>query len=243
MENNDSPKALKSGDETKETIEDIVITIPDKKKQNKTKRKKKSKKYLQLFGKEVNNLKIINNNKTENLIIYNTHSKYYKFVGKSLFLFMDKYDNPLLIVGPHWPLFACFFGIVNILYMIIIFKLWNRLGPKSKLVNQISYWLFTLSYAYTSLINPGYPKNNNERKTGYPREDYFFCNDCKFYVKRNTGATHCEDCGICIEGQDHHCPWTSHCVGKNNIITFYIFIVSTLFSIGYLPLVFCQFLK
>ena len=41
MENNDSPKALKSCDEAKETIEDIVITIPDKKKQNKTKRKKK----------------------------------------------------------------------------------------------------------------------------------------------------------------------------------------------------------
>ncbi len=243
MENNDSPKTLKSGDETKENIEDIVISIPDKKKQNKTKRKKKSKKYLQLFEKEVNNLKIINNNKTENLIIYNTHSKYYRFVGNSLFLFMDKYDNPLLIVGPHWPLFACFFSIVNILYMIIIFKLWNRLGPKSKLINQISYWLFTLSYAYTSLINPGYPKNNHERKTGYPREDYYFCNDCKFYVKRNTRATHCEDCGICIEGQDHHCPWTSHCVGKNNIITFYIFIISTLFSICYLPLAFCQFLK
>ena len=243
MENNDSPKALKSWDETKETIEDIVITIPDKKKQNKIKRKKRSKKYFQLFEKEVNNLKIINNNKTDNLIIYNTHSKYYKFVGKSLFLFMDKYDNPLIIVGPHWPLFACFFGVVNILYMIIIIKLWNRLGHKSKLVNQISYWLFTLSYAYTSLINPGYPKNNHERKTGYPREDYYFCNVCKFYVKRNTGATHCEDCGICIEGQDHHCPWTSHCVGKNNIITFYIFIISTLFSICYLPLAFCQFLK
>ena len=37
------------------------------------------------------------------------------------------------------------------------------------------------------------------------------------YIKRNSGAQHCDDCGICIEGLDHHCPWTSHCVGKNNI--------------------------
>ena len=46
-----------------------------------------------------------------------------------------------------------------------------------------------------------------------------------------------------IKIQDHHCPWTSHCVGKNNIISFYIFILSTLFSICYLPLAFISSVK
>ena len=38
---------------------------------------------------------------------------------------------------------------------------------------------------------------------------------------------HCRDCDMCIEGFDHHCPWTSKCIGKGNIVPFYVFIVST----------------
>jgi len=245
MENNDSPKTLKNSEDTAESIEEIITTSSEEKKRKRTKHKKKNKKSIKHFLKEVTSLKIKNtNNKSENLIFYNNNkSKYYKYVGKTIFLFMDKYDNPLLIIGPHWPLFLCFFSMINILYFIIIFKLWNKLGFKSKLINQISYWSYTLSYSYTSLINPGYPKNNNERKTGYPRDEFYFCNECKFYVKRSTDASHCDDCGICIEGLDHHCPWTSHCIGRNNTITFYIFIISTLFSICYIPLAFCHFLK
>ena len=28
-------------------------------------------------------------------------------------------------------------------------------------------------------------------------------------------------------GFDHHCPWTSKCIGKGNIISFYLFILFT----------------
>ena len=38
---------------------------------------------------------------------------------------------------------------------------------------------------------------------------------------------HCEDCNLCIEGMDHHCPWTTKCVGKRNKVWFYLFIVSS----------------
>ena len=240
MENNDSPKALKSSEDMSESIDVIINTKSEEKKIKKIKHKKKNKKKLNNFLNEVINLKKNNNNfnsKSENLILPKNNNKYkfYKYVGKTIFVFMDKNDNPLLIIGPNWRLFVCFFSVVNILYFIIIFKLWNRFSFKSKIINQISYWSFTLSYLYTSLINPGYPKNNNERKNGYPRKDFYFCSECKFYVKKSTEASHCEDCEICIEGLDNHCPWTSHCVGKNNIITFYIFIISVIFSIFYLP--------
>ena len=240
MEDNDSPKSLNNTSEG--SNEDIINTNLAKKK-NKRKKIKKNKKFSHLFVNDIDKLKIPNNKKKYSITYNNSESPYYKFVGKTIFVFMDKYDNPLLIIGPQWPLFVCFFSAVNILYLIIIFKLWSKFGFKGKLVNQISYWAFNLSYSYTSLINPGYPRNNNGRKTGNPREEYYFCDECHFYVKRSTNASHCYDCGICIEEQDHHCPWTSHCVGKNNIITFYIFIVSTLFSLCYLPLAFCQFAK
>ena len=248
MENNDSPKTLKNSEDMSESIDIINTNKSEEKKIKKLKHQKKKKKQINYFFKEVVNLKINNhnmNNKSENLIFpkNNYKSQYYKHVGNTIFLFMDKNDNPLLIIGPHWPLFVCFFSIINILYFIIIFKLWNKFSYKSKITNQISYWSYTLSYLYTSLINPGYPKNNNERKNGYPREEFYLCSVCKFYVKKRTDASHCDDCGICIEGLDHHCPWTSHCIGKNNVVAFYIFIISTLFSICYLPLAFCHFLK
>lgn len=244
MDNNDSPKSMNNSEDTEEKLEES-ITITSKEKKNKKKKKKlKGNKKNKNLSKSLITLKHNNKkNYKDNPLYYNNKSHFYRFVGNTIFLFMDKYDNPLLIIGPHWPLFACFFGIINILYLIVIFKLWSRFSFKSKIINQISYWTYTLSYSYTSLINPGYPKNNHERRDGYPREEFYFCSVCKFYVRRSSEASHCDDCNICIEGQDHHCPWTSHCVGKNNIITFYIFIISTLFSICYLPLAFCYFLK
>ena len=38
---------------------------------------------------------------------------------------------------------------------------------------------------------------------------------------------HCRDCDVCIRGYDHHCPWTSKCIGTNNLTRFYIFIIMT----------------
>lgn len=243
MDNSDSPKSLNNSEETEVTIDQLIKAPSEEKKIKKVKHKKKGKKHRRYSPRSITSLKFQNNNNSENSIFYIYKKNYYKFVGNTIFLFMDKYDNPLLIIGPHWPLFACFFTKINILYFIIIFKLWSKFSFISKLINQISYWAYTLSYSYTALINPGYPKNNNERKNGYPRDEYYFCSECKFYVKRSTNASHCEECGICIEGMDHHCPWTSHCVGRNNTCTFYIFIISTLFSICYLPLAFSYFLK
>lgn len=29
------------------------------------------------------------------------------------------------------------------------------------------------------------------------------------------------DCHVCVEGYDHHCPWTGKCIGKRNVRYFY----------------------
>ena len=53
-------------------------------------------------------------------------------------------------------------------------------------------------------------------------------------------TSHCDDCEICVEGNniiisgyDHHCPWTSKCIGKRNIKTFYLFVGSIICMIFY----------
>ena len=110
MENNDSPKSLNNSEDTEEKLEEsITITSKEKKKKKKKPKRKKKNKNL---SKSLISLKHNNKKNYDNVLYYNNKSRCYKFVGNTIFLFMDKYDNPLLIIGPHWPLFACFFGSI-----------------------------------------------------------------------------------------------------------------------------------
>ena len=99
-------------------------------------------------------------------------------------------------------------------------------GPYMNLINLVIGWfiygLFTVSYNYTCLINPGYPKITKDSLEGAP--GLVYCRRCKLWVGKK--VTHCSECEICIEGYDHHCPWTGHCVGKNNICSFFTFLFS-----------------
>ena len=165
--------------------------------------------------------------------------KLYKYVGRTLFIFLDKYENPLLIIGPHWPMYLCFCGIVSIIMLGIYLTLWKQIGIIMRILGHICYWTYFISYSYCSLCNPGYPKNDIGRKFGEPREEYIKCTVCHFYVKKSRNVHHCYDCNICIENQDHHCPWTGHCIGKNNIISFYIFVTFSFLIIIYLAFAIC----
>ena len=79
------------------------------------------------------------------------------------------------------------------------------------------------SYLFVATFNPGFvfPSSieiENDLK-------FRKCKKCGAIMRRRT--FHCRDCDMCIEGFDHHCPWTSKCIGKGNIVPFYVFIVST----------------
>ena len=78
------------------------------------------------------------------------------------------------------------------------------------------------------------PKNNKNRNSGEPKELYKLCSECHFYVNKNKKVFHCFDCDICIENFKFHCPVTGKCIGRNIIITYYLFILSSLFLIGYI---------
>ena len=170
----------------------------------------------------------------QNKEIKPTKRQLYKFVGRTLFIFLDKYENPLLIIGPHWPLYLCFCGIVSLLMLCIYLNIWNNLGIVMRTIGHICFWGYFLSYTYCSLRNPGFPKNDLGRAVGVPHEQYSYCNLCHFYVKNNRYATHCSSCDICIENFDHHCPWTGHCIGKNNYYSFYAFVIFSFSIIIYI---------
>jgi palmitoyltransferase ZDHHC9/14/18 len=65
-------------------------------------------------------------------------------------------------------------------------------------------------------------------------EKYYFLKGRKHKIKlcstcmiiRPLGVSHCRVCNSCVERYDHHCPWVGNCIGKNNYIYFYFFLVS-----------------
>ena len=66
--------------------------------------------------------------------------------------------------------------------------------------------------------------------------EYYLPNQLYFYkgvVDLNKKVEHCESCDVCVEGNDHHCPWTSKCIGKNNLKCFYMFVVMLFVCIFY----------
>ena len=164
----------------------------------------------------------------------------YIYVGRSLFIFLDKYNNPLFIIGPQWPMIIFVDSIIISLMLFLYIKFWKYLCFATRLFGSINFWTAFLSYTYTSIINPGYPKNTIGRNFGIPKNDYYFCDYCRFYLRKTSYGSHCNLCDICIEKYDHHCIWTGHCIGKNNKITFYIFVPSIFILLFYFGFAFVE---
>jgi hypothetical protein len=192
---------------------------------------------------EIEKENVITTSTTENnefninpIIIQNSkHSSYiFKKLGNTFSFFADKNGNPLFIIGPHWPMFLCTSTLISFVIYLFLRTFWKNLNNFFKISGILIYVIFFTSYTYTFLINPGYPKHDLQSETGEPRNKYRFCGECKMWVNIDKKVNHCFDCNICVEGYDHHCPWTSKCIGRRNLNSFYIFIISILFIFAYI---------
>jgi len=63
---------------------------------------------------------------------------------------------------------------------------------------------------------------------------HLYCSKCKLIKTNQRETEHCPTCNYCIEGLDHHCPWSSKCIGRNNMIAFKAFVSMTVVLIAYL---------
>ncbi|MCQ2817347.1 MAG: hypothetical protein MJ252_08795, partial [archaeon] len=129
-----------------------------------------------------------------------------KRIGNMFALFGDRDGNPLFMIGPHWPMYICFSSVMSAGVILFLFGFWNNLHIVFKILGLIIYSTYMLSYTYTFLINPGYPKNDLDSRTGEPRNKFRWCDKCKMWVNVEKKTNHCFECNICVEGYDHHCP-------------------------------------
>ena len=157
----------------------------------------------------------------------------YKKIRKSYTFFGNQQGDPLFIIGPQWFMYVILSIIVFGVIITFLYLFWEVYSGTFKVIGIVLLSVFQLAYTYTFIINPGYPKNDIGRRCGEPREEYKFCPDCKFFVKLSNKVNHCFDCGICVEGYDHHCPWTSKCIGRRNLISFYLFMGSIMSIFAY----------
>ena len=93
-------------------------------------------------------------------------------------------------------------------------------------------------YAYLYFSDPGVLTNKEYENILDIVEDCqqleLFCPYC--LVKQKYRTIHCLICQKCIDEFDHHCFWVGNCIGKNNYILFFFFLVyvilNILFNIG-----------
>lgn len=151
-----------------------------------------------------------------------------------------QHNEPRLTIGPHCkplnkgPFFLCLFSLTLVLgYIFIQF-----------ISQQVDFWVKSLgagllavqlsSYCYTAFANPGIPEIRNFELVDSKQVEIKRCRECFNYIRMDRSTRHCYDCKVCVEGRlfnlgyDHHCPWTSKCIGRKTIRSFYVFVSFTM---------------
>ena len=89
--------------------------------------------------------------------------------------------------------------------------------------------IYIISYTFLFLINPGIPGREYYKKniklTKEEKKNYRKCSKCNIIIPKSLKVVHCQKCEICIIHQDHHCPWSSKCIGEYNIYIFNLFCI------------------
>ena len=185
-------------------------------------------------NKEINLSYHSKQNKNDNIVKIDINDQeMFLTYGRYRIFSYDSKGDPLFLIGPDYTFFIIIL-IINLVYFLFLSIL--LLSFAKLYIAIIGVILNIIQFGTTiicGIINPGLPKkelqdisllNNSNR--------YVRCNLCFFIIDNSKNYVHCEICQCCCEGYDHHCPWTSKCVGKGNIFYFYgmITMVSIVFA-------------
>ena len=168
---------------------------------------------------EQNSVQIVQN--STNIDINNAQNIDLPYGNYKIFLYNSKGD-PLFLIGPDYSYFISML-IMNLIYIsffnYLFFTITNfYIGLIGVILNIFQLFSFVLA----CIKNPGLPKKElqNEALLSKDPDKYVRCRFCSFIIDKSKNYYHCDICKCCCEEYDHHCPWTSKCVGKGNIFYF-----------------------
>ena len=131
---------------------------------------------LEVYNKEIKKkTKPVNSDMLIPISIEQPKSFFYKRIGNTFAFFGNIYGDPLLMIGPHWPLYAIVITVFSFSTFIFLKFFWKGLPALNKITTIFTYLIFSLSYTYTALINPGFPKHDIDSITGEPRNKFYYC--------------------------------------------------------------------
>lgn len=185
-----------------------------------------------------NSVITIKEEKSESSALFDNNEKEisntWRSFGKTKVYFSNNNLEPYMTIGPHYCFSICISIFTCLMFIIFYVLLHGKIGFLEKIIGLIISTVLIASYLYTVLANPGIPSLDNYKLIGNKQIEIKKCRECRNYIRMDRKTSHCYDCGICVEGFDHHCPWVSKCIGKNTIISFYTFISSIMLMMCYL---------
>ena len=167
--------------------------------------------------------------------IYNSEIKNLpKLIYGKYITFYYKNSDPIFAIGPDWPYFIILFSLNIGFDIFILSMIWEHSFLSIRIMGIIMCIFQLFSYCAASIINPGLPKSRYEYYATHPHKgNYKKCRECNLWINLDRDTYHCYDCQCCVEGYDHHCPWTTKCVGRGNLYLFYIMLISTFMLFGF----------
>ena len=186
-----------------------------------------------LFDNSQNSIEDYYKNNFPNFKLFKFHNILICKMGKMLaFNFDKKTYIPKFCIGPHWYLTITLNFVVLIFEIILYISIVRKIATILIIIFILFSILILIIINRTALINPGIVLNKIKGKN-----DYGYCSICNVYYNPYDQVEHCGFCGVCIDKRDHHCVWIGKCVGRKNILSFYMMIAFT--AIFYLYIIIC----
>ena len=93
----------------------------------------------------------------------------------------------------------------------------------------LAFWVIT--------VDPGYKSRNlnyQDHREALNHGRKLICRKCNNF--HDEKFIHCFNCGVCVEGHDHHCDVLGNCIAKRNLQAFRVFLVGCV--LGFLLLIY-----
>lgn len=143
--------------------------------------------------------------------------------------------TPCCLLGPNWGCFLATQALIYVPSAAFFFFVGTLIHPGITAgAAALVFTVLALHYAI-GCSNPGILlKQSHDAFTSAPSSPtrMSMCRYCN--IMRPANARHCAECDVCILELDHHCPYMSKCVAKNNIKAFKAFNVLIMILVCYL---------